>query len=155
MPPHKKAFRTHSDDVVVTNPPWFKKQLSPSGPISLTGKLLDQAEASLYRPKLHLPSPITHTSGHPAPHSGVKEETGPAQREHRSLSNWSVCSPPPPRQARKSGEFQSAEFVGADGVRIRVMGETHERSSVWSRREREWALTAWHKGGWRKNSGYS
>ncbi|KAK5873670.1 hypothetical protein PBY51_018691 [Eleginops maclovinus] len=71
-------------------------------------KLPDLAQPVLYQPKLLLPSPIAHTSGHPAPHLGVEEKQGQRSgnesfsqigvRVHSSLpvrpasqERWSVC----------------------------------------------------------------
>ena len=76
--------------------------------ISEANKLPDLAQPVLYQPKLLLPSPIAHTSGHPAPRLGVEEKQGQRSgnesfsqigvRVHSSLpvrpashERWSVC----------------------------------------------------------------
>lgn len=87
--------------------------------ISEANKLPDLAQPVLYQPKWLLPSPIAHTSGHPAPRLGVEE-----------------------KQAQRSGNESFSQI----GVRVHsslpVRPASHERWSVcWTRRVKAGVIT--------------
>lgn len=87
----------------------FEIQLSHCRPHYLTGRQPPRScTACTVQSKLLSPSPIAHTSGHPAPHFCVEEKQGRAQREWVFLSNWCVSSQQPPREASVSGEVGPA-----------------------------------------------
>lgn len=87
----------------------FEIQLSHCRPHYLTGRQPPRScTACTVQSKLLSPSPIAHTSGHPAPHFCVEEKQGRAQREWVFLSNWCVSSQQPPREASESGEVGPA-----------------------------------------------
>lgn len=105
-------------------PPWIKSalhfqiQLSHCRPISLASELPDPAQPVLYQPNLLLPSPIIHTSGHPAPHFCVEEKQG-QHSGNESLSQIGVrVHSSTPCEASKSGEVGPAVCVGGDGLEL-------------------------------------
>jgi len=92
----------------------FSLNVSDCRLISLANKLPEPTQPILLQPKLLFPSPIAHTSGHPAPHFCVEGK----QSHHRGNESFPqigvrVHSALPVRPARQVG---SAVCVGGDGL---------------------------------------
>lgn len=140
----------------------FEIQLSHCRPHYLTGWQPPRScTACTVQSKLLSPSPIAHTSGHPAPHFCVEEKQGRAQREWVFLSNWCVSSQQPPREASVSGGVGPAvcwRRCVRDGVITHCLSppeNTWRRAvsaSLWGRGRRGSDSSA--EGGWRWNATY-
>ncbi len=84
----------------------------------MASKLPDPAQPVLYQPKLLPPSPIAHTSGHPAPHFCVEEKQGQhSGNESFSQIGVRVHSSLPVRPVSQE-RLGCAMCVGGDGLEL-------------------------------------